>query len=211
MFKVEVLEVLRKAWPMLLVFTVIMSSIRLAYLKTNRMKFVFHKEFFTLLFMLYVLVLFYVVTAQDPVSYSISSYNLIPFREMLRYNFGTKLFFKNIVGNLLIFIPFGLFVSYYLKAKRLSLTFILSLISSLTIEFAQRLIVGRVFDVDDIMLNVMGAIIGYFIYIIIDTIGNHMPKIFKKPWFINLLIIIILILGFMYIFDFDIKMIEGFV
>lgn len=208
MLKTQLLEVLEKAWPMLLIFTVIMSSIRIVYLKINREKFVFYKEFFSLLFMLYILILFYVVTYQDPISDSISSYNLMPFKEMFRYELGTTLFYKNIVGNLLIFVPFGLFTAYYLKTKRVGLILTLSLISSVTIEFAQRLIIGRVFDVDDIILNVVGAIIGYFVYVIIEAIGNHLPKIFRKPWFINLLIIVVIACVALYVYNFDIGIVK---
>ncbi|MFA5410146.1 MAG: VanZ family protein, partial [Bacilli bacterium] len=171
MLKAQLLEVLEKAWPMLLIFTVVLSSIRIVYLKLHREKFVFYRELFSLLFMLYILILFYVVTYQDPVSDSISSYNLVPFKEMFRYSLGSVLFYKNIIGNLLIFVPFGLFISYYLKTSHLGVVFILSAISSITIEFAQRLIIGRVFDVDDIILNVIGGMIGYFIYIILEAIG----------------------------------------
>lgn len=209
MFKIEILEVLDKAWPMLLIFTVMISSIRLAYVRTNRIKFVLHRELLTLLFMLYILMLYYIVTVQDPISSSIGTYNLIPFREILRYELGSKLFYRNIVGNLLMFVPFGLLLSYYLKTKRLTPVFILSLIASLTIELSQRFIVGRVFDVDDIILNILGSGIGYFIYVIIKSITNHLPKIFKKPWFINLVIIIMLFFGLMYIFDIDFKLIEA--
>jgi glycopeptide antibiotics resistance protein len=193
MLKAELLEVLEKAWPMLLIFTVIISSIRIVYLFVNHEKFVFYKEFFSLLFMLYILVLFYVVTYQDPVSNTISSYNLVPFNEMFRYELGSVKFYKNIVGNLLIFVPFGLFISYYLRIKRFPLVFILTLISSVTIEFAQRLIIGRVFDVDDIILNVTGGIIGYILYIILGSLTDRIPKFLKHNWVINLITIITII------------------
>lgn len=208
MLKAQLIEILEKAWPMLLLFTVVISSIRIAYLIVNREKFVFYKEFFALMFMLYILVLFYIVTYQDPISNSISSYNLIPFKEMLRYDFGSTLFYRNIVGNLLIFIPFGIFVTYYLKTHRASLIIFLSLISSLTIEFAQRLIIGRVFDVDDIILNVAGGLVGYFVYVFIESIGNHLPRILRKDWFINLLIIAVIVLICLYIYNFDFGLIK---
>jgi glycopeptide antibiotics resistance protein len=208
MLKTELIEILEEAWPMLLIFTVAMSSIRIVYIKVNHEKFIFYKEFFHLLFMLYILILFYVVTYQDPISDTISSYNLVPFKEMFRYDFGTILFYKNIVGNLLIFVPFGLFISYYLKTKHVSLIIILSLILSVTIEFAQRLIIGRVFDVDDIILNVVGGIIGYFGYVVIEAIGDHLPRIFKKDWFINFLMIAIITFIVLYIYNFDIGLIK---
>jgi glycopeptide antibiotics resistance protein len=204
MLKEQLLDVLERAWPMLLIFTVVISSIRIAYLKVNREKFIFYKEFFALLFMLYILILFYVVTYQDPISDSVGTYNLVPFKELLRYEIGSAKFYKNIVGNLLIFVPFGLFVSAYLKKKHFGIIFILSLISSLTIEFAQRLIVGRVFDVDDIILNVAGGTIGFLLYVITDAINDKVPRIFKRDWIINLLIIVIMIFIYLYIQNFNI-------
>lgn len=207
MLKAQLLEILEKAWPMLLIFTVIISSIRIVYLRLHRQKFVFYKELFSLLFMLYILVLFYVVTYQDPESNSISSYNLMPFKEMFRYDFFSDKFNKNIIGNLLIFVPFGLFLSYYFRTKSMGLIVILTLISSVTIEFAQRLIIGRVFDVDDVILNVIGGGIGYFIYSFLETINDYIPKIFKKDWFLNLLTIIIIIVILFYICNFDIKLV----
>ncbi len=205
MLKEQLLVVLNKVWPMLFVFTVIISSIRITYLKVNREKFVFYKEFFSLLFMLYIMILFYVVTYQDPISNTISSYNLVPFKEMFRYPFGSTLFYKNFVGNLLIFVPFGLFIPYYLKTARFRIIFMLTLISSLAIESAQRLIIGRVFDVDDIILNIFGGTIGFLIFIIIEAIRNHLPKMFKKDWFMNILTFILIIIVVAYIYNLDIK------
>jgi glycopeptide antibiotics resistance protein len=210
MLREEFFDVLQRAWPMILIFTVVTISIRIAYLEVNREKFVFYKEFFALLFIIYALLLFYAVTYQDPVSNPIGTYNLIPFKELSRYQIGSAKFFKNIIGNLVIFIPFGIFVSYYLKKKRFKLIFILSLITSITIEFAQRLIIGRVFDVDDIILNVSGGCIGYLIYIILDAIFEHIPKALKKDWLINFILILIIVLIFLYIFNFDIVIMKVF-
>jgi glycopeptide antibiotics resistance protein len=208
MLKEQLIDVLERAWPMLLIFTVIITSIRIAYLRVNREKFVFYKELFALLFMIYILLLFYVVTYQDPISNSISSYNLVPFREMFRYDIGTAKFYKNIIGNLVIFVPFGLFVSYYLRKNRLGLIALLSLISSVTIEFAQRLIIGRVFDVDDIILNVIGGCVGYLIYIIFDAVTDHLPRILKKDWIINLVLIITIALIVIYVYNLDIGILK---
>ncbi len=208
MIREELVEILGKTWPMLFIFAIVISSIRIVYVKVNREKFVLYKELLTLLFMLYILVLFYIVTYQDPISNSISSYNFIPFKEMLRYRIGTNLFYKNIIGNLVIFVPFGLFIPYYLKTSRFSIVLGLSLISSLAIEFAQQLIIGRVFDVDDIILNVVGSLIGYILYVIIDAIMGKLPKFFKKDWFINSIIIILIVFIILYLGNIDLKSIK---
>lgn len=208
MIKNQLLEILGRIWPMLFIFTIVISSIRIVYLKVHREKFVLYKELLTLMFMIYILVLFYVVTYQDPVSDTISTYNLIPFKEMFRYQLGSTLFYKNIIGNLIIFVPFGLFISYYLKTNKVSIVLGLSLISSLSIEFAQQLIVGRVFDVDDIILNVVGSIVGYFIYRIVGAIGEKTPKIMKKDWFINLIIIALIAAIVIYVCKIDLSFIK---
>ena len=205
MIREELVEVLGKTWPMLFIFAIVISSIRIVYLKVNREKFVLYKELLTLLFMLYILVLFYIVTYQDPISNSISSYNFIPFKEMLRYKIGSSLFYKNIIGNLVIFVPFGLFIPYYLKTSKFSIVLGLSLISSLAIEFAQQLIIGRVFDVDDIILNVAGSLIGYILFIIIDAITERIPRFLKKDWFINMIVIGLIVFVLLYLLNIDLK------
>ena len=115
--------------------------------------------------------------------------NLVPFKEIFRYNFGSKLFIKNIVGNVLLYMPFGLFVSAYLDNKKIFPIFILALISSVSIEFVQ-LAIGRVFDVDDVILNVLGGILGFILYKILSKI---IPEKLKKNWIFNIIIIILIL------------------
>jgi glycopeptide antibiotics resistance protein len=52
--------------------------------------------------------------------------------------------------------------------------------------------IGRVFDIDDIILNVIGGLIGYLIYTLINSIGDRLPKIFRSNWFLNLISILLL-------------------
>ena len=63
-------------YPMIIIFTVVIVTIRLAYLISNRVKFKLYRELFMLSFLLYSLILFYVVTFQD-VNYGTN--NFIPF------------------------------------------------------------------------------------------------------------------------------------
>lgn len=177
-------------WPMILISTIIIVSFRLTYIFKNHEKFVLYKELLMLSFMIYILCLFQVVTFQDEVSWS--SNNFIPFREIFRYNIGSRLFFKNVLGNMVMFMPFGFFISYYLKTDRAHITVVLTIIASCSIEVVQMLI-GRVFDVDDILLNLFGGLVGYFIYSILSKIGDRLPKVLKSEVFLNILSIIILI------------------
>ena len=143
--------------------------------------------------MIYVLFLFQVVTFEDILSSS-STNNFTPFKEILRYNFGSRLFLKNVVGNLVMFVPFGIFASFAVKADNKYQALFLITFASVTIESTQ-LAIGRVFDVDDIILNVCGGLIGYFIYYFIDLIGDRFPKITRSKMFLNIMSLVLL--GFM--------------
>lgn len=185
-------DVLEMTWPMILISVVVLSSIRLSYLLRSKESFVLHKELLTLFFIIYILCLFQIVTFQDVSSFGTN--NFTPFKEILRYNFGSRLFVKNIIGNMVMFMPYGFFVSYYGKVNNWKASLFLILIASVVIESTQ-LAIGRVFDVDDILLNVIGGMIGYFIYKLLDKLGNINPKLFKSNLFKDILTVLIF-LGF---------------
>lgn len=187
-FKGQVLGILSYTWPTMVMGVVIAVLLRVTYLITEKRKIVIHEELFKLCFMIYILCLFYVVTFQDV---SWSSHNFVPFKEILRYDFGTKLFYKNIFGNMLLFLPYGVFICKYVKTDKLVVVFLLSFITSLSIEVVQFLI-GRVFDIDDIILNVIGCLIGFIMYSWFKNINNKLPELFRKDMFWNVISLLIL-------------------
>ena len=176
--------------PMIIISVVVAITLRVADIVKNKKEFCFYKELIALSFIIYILCLFQVVTFQD--NNNISSNNLIPFREMLRYDFGSRLFLKNVLGNIIMFLPYGFFTSYFLKEKKLLPILILTVVTSLTIESTQ-LMIGRVFDIDDILLNIVGGILGHYLYIIILKIGDMCPRVLQREWFLNLVSIILLV------------------
>ena len=177
-------------WPMVIISVVIMVSTRLTYLIKEHQKITIYKELLMLCFAIYILCLFQVVTFQDDVSWS--SNNFIPFQEILRYNITSHLFWKNVIGNMLMFLPFGFFISYYLKAKKPWLPLLLTFVASVAIEIVQ-MIIGRVFDVDDILLNLLGGTAGFYIFLILHRIGERFPKVFHNEWVLNVSSILALI------------------
>lgn len=182
-------------WPMLVIFVVILSTIRLTYLSINKEKFIFYKEFLNLIFIIYVLLLYQLLTNVE--TNTSGGYNLIPFTEITRYEVGSKLFMYNVIGNIVIFIPFGYFVSGYIKASKVSHILAVSVISSLTVEVVQ-LQIGRSFDIDDIILNVCGAIIGFLLYIGLCAIKKHLPKFLQRDFVYNIVCIVLTILIVLY-------------
>ena len=201
MFVKSIIEdIMPDIWPMVLIITVIVSSLRIAYLLNGNRKFCLHREIISLIFIIYILCLYHVVTFQD-INYGTN--NFIPFKEIFRYSIGSAKFVRNIVGNIVLFIPFGFFGSYYLKTKKMVTPMVVTLVTSTTIEVVQYYI-GRVFDIDDIILNVLGGIIGFLLYVGFDAIKERLPKFMKSDAFLNFVIIIIMIVIFIYSFNINI-------
>ena len=176
-------------WPMIIISTIIMISFRTIYLVTNHERIVLYKELSMLMFSIYILCLFQVVTFQDDASWATN--NFIPFKEILRYNITSSLFIKNVLGNMIMFLPFGFFTGYFLRADKIKYPLILTVIASVSIELVQ-LAIGRVFDVDDIILNIAGGLIGYYLYAIIRTIRNKFPNICTNEIFLNIVSVLLL-------------------
>ena len=181
--------VIQYTWPMILISVVIIVSFRVAYLIKMKEDFVLYKELIALSFIIYILCLFQVVTFQDNVNWSTN--NFIPFKEIFRYNMGSRLFFKNVIGNMLMFMPYGLFISFYLKNNKPTLTIILTLIASFSIEVVQ-MVIGRVFDIDDIMLNLLGGYLGFLAYYLLCKLWEKIPEVLKSELVLNIVSIIIL-------------------
>lgn len=102
-------------------------------------------------------------------SFLMNRVNLIPFRTVLEYlnsfsiPFHTKII--NLLGNTLAFAPFGFFAHVILNKKPSLLKFTLLMISaSLLIEVIQLIFLVGSCDIDDIILNVLGAVFSYLIF-----------------------------------------------
>ena len=93
--------------------------------------------------------------------------NLVPFKIIIRdikslINGDYLIFFINIVGNILLFIPIGILVPMLWKIKD-RYVILIGFLISLSIEITQ-LYLGRVTDIDDLILNTSGVIIGLLVY-----------------------------------------------
>ena len=93
--------------------------------------------------------------------------NLVPFKIIIRdikslINGDYLIFLINIVGNILLFIPIGILVPMLWKIKD-RYVILIGFLISLSIEITQ-LYLGRVTDIDDLILNTSGVIIGLLVY-----------------------------------------------
>lgn len=106
------------------------------------------------------------------VNYMETSLNLIPFATIRLYINGLKsdnitlgLFLINVFGNLLMLMPLSFFVPTLLKKVNTFLKFLVFVIVfSVCIEILQILFLTGSCDIDDVMLNVLGACISYPIF-----------------------------------------------
>lgn len=65
-----------------------------------------------------------------------------------------------LIGNMLMFIPMGIMLPLVFKNINKKNIFVVAILITLSIEILQP-IVGRSFDIDDIIMNFIGSIIGY--------------------------------------------------
>ena len=92
--------------------------------------------------------------------------NLVPFRTIKNYikYSGFLHTMINIMGNVIIFVPFGILLpEIFSKARNILKILVITFFTSFFVEFIQ-FFIGRSVDIDDLMLNVLGSVIGYFIW-----------------------------------------------
>jgi glycopeptide antibiotics resistance protein len=100
-----------------------------------------------------------------PLSYRIASSNFMPLKSIFNFLFkgqSIRTSFKNILGNIVVFAPLGFLLPVLTDRKSKFKSIILSsFILSLMFEIIQLLTSLGEFDIDDILLNVFGASLGY--------------------------------------------------
>jgi glycopeptide antibiotics resistance protein len=108
--------------------------------------------------------------AQQPDLIHTRTVNLTPFQEISRdwhslslHRPGTAI---HLLGNIMAFIPLGIFIPVLMGNKLLSgaKVLVLSLLLSFAFEVTQLLTGMGIFDVDDLMLNTFGGMMGYVLY-----------------------------------------------
>ncbi len=126
------------------------------------------------LFAAYICVLVYFLFFSEGMGRSFTArsyhYNLIPLKEIKRFIvyadvLGYKAVWLNLAGNVAAFVPFGLFI-IPVSGRRFGMVeaVVLSADFSILVEVVQLFTKVGSFDVDDIMLNTVGGLIGVLLY-----------------------------------------------
>ncbi|MGI2329354.1 VanZ family protein [Planococcus sp. YIM B11945] len=103
--------------------------------------------------------------------------NIVPFKNTYHYmaesqNFNLDIVLQNTLGNIAVFVPLGIFlVLLFRRFHSVTKVAMLGFTITVTIELAQFFLRVGQFDVDDIILNTTGAILGYYVF-----------KSFIKTW-----------------------------
>jgi glycopeptide antibiotics resistance protein len=110
-------------------------------------------------------------------------YNLELFKEIRRFityreQLGFESFVVNILGNILAFAPFGFMLPLLnIKYRKFFNMLFVSLLFSLAVELVQLYLKVGIFDVDDLLLNTFGGIIGFLSFLICNAIVGWLnPK-----------------------------------
>ncbi len=105
-------------------------------------------------------------------------YNFIPFQTISLYftyydHFPLWTWLINLAGNIGVFVPFGLLLPTVFPKLQHLLSFLVVFMFCITIlESLQLLLRLGSFDVDDILLNTIGALLGYLIFKIVKKRSN---------------------------------------
>lgn len=97
-------------------------------------------------------------------------YSLIPLREIRRYlvywrEIGIRNVMLNLLGNVVCFVPFGFVLPIISRNQRKgSRILLLSFLCSLLVELIQLVSKVGSCDVDDLILNTLGGMLGYFVF-----------------------------------------------
>ncbi|MFF1269551.1 VanZ family protein [Streptomyces anulatus] len=134
-----------------------------------------------------------VTLTPSPASEDLVTANLRPGRSLRQYaeDYTFLAACKQAGGNLLLGVPFGLLLPFFVPRRlRMIRTTLLTAVAMAVVELIQgALVEGRAFDVDDVILNTAGALLGYFVlgrrishryYTYTDASGSPGPSA-EKP------------------------------
>ncbi|HMH33465.1 MAG TPA: VanZ family protein [Puia sp.] len=96
--------------------------------------------------------------------------NFLPFKTILPYLRGEKgliIAGINLVGNIVLLVPIGFLVPFVYRNMTWKKTLALAVAAGFAIEGMQALFRVGIFDIDDIILNGLGVIVGYWVFTIL--------------------------------------------
>jgi len=122
----------------------------------------------TILFILYISYLIYLTFFDHTYGRNVFQrrINLVPFKTIVKFltsSYDWKIVMINIAGNIAAFVPMGFLPPIaFSRMKSFSKVFAVVLLATLSIEIFQYIFAVGTCDIDDVILNVLGGVAGYF-------------------------------------------------
>lgn len=113
--------------------------------------------------------------------YAARSVNLIPFYTIWNYLsktvcVSTAIVLYNVLGNIVIFIPYGLYIQVLRKDKRFHISLLQVAVTPFIVEAVQFAFNLGSADIDDVILNCLGGVIGILLYKLLFKLAKGEEK-----------------------------------
>lgn len=124
----------------------------------------------------YILLAFWMLLGFGRSTGSVYMYNLEPFSTIKHFmnftNFNKDVWMINLVGNIGVFVPFGLLIPMTFRFLYIK-SFVVFFIGLTILELSQLITKRGSFDIDDFILNSVGFTIGYILFKILIKIYKN--------------------------------------
>lgn len=156
----------------LLISIIIWSVYRIIVNKKNKNISILREVVISLFFIYFLAVIYFTICKGGLLNIAFKNnvyINLIPFKETMQMfnnefmGIGNALY--NIMGNIIMFIPLGFFIPFLFESgNKFNKVLLYSLCASITIEMIQLLTSINITDIDDVIFNTLGGVIGLVMY-----------------------------------------------
>ena len=103
--------------------------------------------------------------------------NLVPFYYFTTDDAIARTFaFSNVFGNIVLFIPMGIYIPSLIRNKKFFRYILTIFLISLSVEIIQYIFAIGITDIDDIILNCVGGLIGIAIYKVLLFVAKDIDK-----------------------------------
>ncbi len=105
--------------------------------------------------------------------------NFLPFKTILSYfqgDHGWLIGILNLAGNIILFLPIGLLIPFIYRKMTWRQVVILAIAAGLLFECMEIIFQVGIFDIDDIILNGLGIMLGYWLFTCFIKVNRGFDK-----------------------------------
>lgn len=172
-----------------ILYTLFFIFLRIIWLKIKRRKTNWGHEFWLAVFAFYIFLLYSLTVFRDGYfiwqfkfywNRPLSDINFTPFVETFKLLRGKSIvdFLYNLFGNIVWFVPMGFFIPALGKKNRgFGRVVLIGALISLSIEAFQFVLQTGVTDIDDVISNTIGTVIGFLLYFICHIVKKRIKEL----------------------------------